>query len=104
VVDRLHGEIPCHEFHHGLQPGEGRAHPHARKAVLGDWRIDHAARAEFLQQALGDLVGALVLRDFLAHDEHVGIAPHFLGHGVAQSLAHRHRHHFGAGQHFAPAS
>ncbi len=55
-------------------------------------------RTELLQQALGDLVGALVLGDFLAHDEHVAVAAHFLGHGVAQRLAHRCRHHFGAGR------
>ena len=46
--------------------------------------------AEFLQQALADLVGALVFGDLLAHQEHVGVAPHLLGHRVAQRLAHGH--------------
>ena len=58
------------------------------------------ARAEFLQQALGDLVGALIFGDLLAHDEDVGVAAHFLGHGVAQRLAHGHGDHFGAGSKF----
>ena len=54
--------------------------------------------AEFLQQALRDLVGALILGDLLAHDEDVLVAAHLLGHGVAQRFAHRGRHHLGAGR------
>ena len=44
--------------------------------------------AELVEQALADLVGALVLRHLLAHQEHVRVAAHLLGHGVAQGLAH----------------
>ena len=63
--------------------------------MFGDWRIDHALGAEFLQQPLRDLVGALIFRDLLAHDEDIGIAPHLLGHGIAQRLADGHCHHLG---------
>ena len=59
--------------------------------MLGDRRVDDALRAEFLQQSLGDLVGALIFGDFLAHHEDVGVAAHLLGHGVAQRFAHGHR-------------
>ncbi len=64
--------------------------------MLGDRRIDHAAIAEFLQQALADLVGALIFRDLLAHEEDVGIAPHLFGHGVAQRIADGLLDHLGA--------
>jgi hypothetical protein len=62
-----------------------RANANAGKAMLGDRRVDHALGAEFLKQALGNLVGALVFGDFLAHEEDVLIGAHFLGHRVAQA-------------------
>jgi hypothetical protein len=64
--------------------------------VLGDRRVDDAVRAELLQQALRDLVGALIFGDLLAHHEHIAVAPHLLRHGVAQGFAHRHGDHLGA--------
>ena len=103
LVHRLHGEIPGHEFHDRLQAVERRAHAQAGKAMLGDGRVDDAALAELLQQALRNLVGALVLGDFLAHQEHQFVAAHFLRHGVAQRVAHRHGHHFRAGRQFGIA-
>jgi hypothetical protein len=56
----------------GFKAAHRRADADAGKAMLGDRRIDHALGAEFLQQALGDLVGALIFGDLLAHHEHVG--------------------------------
>ena len=71
LVDRLHGEVPGHELDDRPQARHGRAHADAGKPLLGDGRIDHALRPELLEQALADLVGALVLRHLLAHQEHV---------------------------------
>ncbi len=98
MVDRLHGEVPGHELDDRLEAGEGRADAHPGEAIFGDRRIDHARRAELIEQALGHFVGALILADLLAHDEHRRIAAHLLGHGVAQRLAHGHAHHLGAGR------
>jgi hypothetical protein len=64
--------------------------------MFGDRGIDDAPGAEFLQQSLRDLVGPLIFCDLFAHHEHIGVAPHFLGHGVAQRFADGHRHHLGA--------
>ena len=83
----------------GFKPGERGADAETGKAVLGDRRIDDAPRAEFLQQALRHLVGALIFGDFLADHEYVGVAAHLLGHGVAQRLAHGHGDHLGAFRH-----
>ena len=96
VVDGLHGEVEGHELDDGLQAREGRTHREAGEAMLGDRRVDDALRAELVQHALADLVGALILADFLAHQEHVRVAPHLFRHGLADRLAHRHRHHLGA--------
>ena len=41
----------------------------------------------FFQQAFGDLVGAVVLGDFLAHEDDVGVALDFLGEGLAEGFA-----------------
>ncbi len=96
LVHRLHGEVEGHEFDDRLQPRHRRTNADAGKAVLGDRRIDHALGAEFLQQALRDLVGALIFGDLLAHHEHIRVPTHFLGHGVAQRLADGHGDHLGA--------
>ena len=82
----------------GFSPAKCRADADPGKAIFGDRRIDHAARSELIEQALGDFVGALILADLLAHEEHRRIAPHLLGHGVAQRLAHGHGDHCGAGR------
>ncbi len=88
LVHRLHGEIEGHELDDRPQPVQRRAHRHAGEAVLGDRRVDHALGTELVQQALADFVGALILRDLLADQEHIGVAAHLQRHGVAQRLAH----------------
>ncbi len=97
LVDRLHGEVERHEFDNRLQAHERGTHAQAGKALLGDRRVDDALGPEFRQQALADLVGALILGDFLAHQEHLVIAPHLLGHRVAQRFAHRRGDGLGVG-------
>ena len=47
----------------------------------------HAPRAELVEHPFGDLVGAVVLRDFLAHEEDVLVALHLLGHGGAEGFS-----------------
>jgi len=66
------------------EPGEGR---------LADRRVDHAARPEAVEHALGHLVRAVVLRDLLAHQEHVLVALHLLGHGGTEGFAELHHGH-----------
>ena len=89
LVNRLHREVHGHELDDRLQSVQRGADRHAGEAVLGDRHVDHPLGAELVEQALADLVGALILRDFLAHQEHVGVAAHLQRHGVAQGLAHR---------------
>ena len=96
MIHRLHGEVERHELDDRLQARKRRADAEAGKPVLGDRRIDHAHGAEFLQQPLSHLVGALIFGHFLAHHEDGLVAPHLFRHGIAQRLAHRHGHHFGA--------
>ena len=87
MVDGLHGKVEGHELDHRTQTRKGRADAETGKAMLRDRRIDHAALAELLQQLARHLVGALILRDFFAHDEHALVAAHLFGHRIAQGVA-----------------
>ena len=98
VVNRLHGEVEGHELDNRVQAAPGRAHRDAGKADLGDRGVDHPLGPEFVQQTLGNLVGALVFAHLFAHQEHIRIGAHFLGHRLAQGLAHGHGLHRRAGR------
>ena len=92
LVHGLHGEVEGHELDDGSEAGEGGADPEPGETVFGDRRVDDPFVAEFLEQPLADLVGALVLGHLLADEEDALVAPHLLGHGVTERLAHRERH------------
>ncbi|KIU01394.1 hypothetical protein QU38_01860, partial [Staphylococcus aureus] len=96
VVDRLHREVEGHELDDRLEAAHRRPRTQAGKAIFGDRRVDHALGTELLEQALRDLVGALILGDFLAHHEDARILAHLLGHRVAQRLANSRLDHLGA--------
>jgi len=93
VVNRLHGEVEGHEFENRAQSGKGRPNRDARKAVLGNRRIDHPARTKLVEKPLADLVGALIFAHLFAHQIHGLVARHFLGHCFAQGFAHGHGFH-----------
>src|SRR5262249_38711602 len=90
--DRLHGEVECHELDDRVEALESSADAEAREAIFGDRRVDHALGTKLLEEALADLVGTLIFRDLLAHQEHRRIAAHLLGHGVAPRFPHGHAH------------
>ena len=96
VIDRLHREVEGHELDDRLQAAHRRAGADAGKAIFGDRRVDHALGAELVEQALGDLVGALIFGDLLAHHEDPVVGAHLLGHRVAQRLADGGLDHLGA--------
>lgn len=56
-----------------MQPSQRSTNRQTRKPVLRDGRINHPLITETIQQPLRDLVGAIVLRDFLAQDEHLRV-------------------------------
>ena len=87
MIDRLHGKIEGHEFDDRAQAAHSRPGAYTGKAIFCDRRIDYPARAKFIEQALGNLVGALILGHLLTHNEHAVITAHFLGHGIAQGFA-----------------
>mmetsp|Transcript_9046 Transcript_9046/g.11787 ORF Transcript_9046/g.11787 Transcript_9046/m.11787 type:complete len:278 (+) Transcript_9046:645-1478(+) len=86
MINRLHGEIEGHEFNDWAKSAKSGTNAKARKTMLGNRRIDDAARAEILQQFTGDFVSALVFSNFLAHDEDGFVPAHLFGHGIAQSI------------------
>ena len=87
LIHRLHGEVEGHELDNRAQTAKGRANTDPGKAMFGDRRVDHPFGAEFVQHPLGDFIGALVLRDFFAHEEDIFVAAHLFGHGITQRFA-----------------
>ena len=98
MVNRLHREVKSHELNDRAKTTHRRADPDSGKTVLGDRSINNPLWTEFIEQALGDLVGALILGDFFAHYEHPGIAAHFLGHRITQGFTDSGGSHIGAGR------
>lgn len=84
----LHGEVEGHEFTNGFQAGEPGPNGDAGKAHFGDGRVDDPLGAEAVEQALGDLVRAVVLGHFLSQQEHTGVARHLLANGGVKRVAH----------------
>jgi len=78
----------------------GRTDPNAGKAMLGNRRVDHASRSEFIEETLADFIGTLIFSDLLAHEEDAIISAHFLGHGIAKRFAHGLGDHLRAGGQF----
>ena len=71
----------------GRRPDHRGADADADEAALGDRRVDDPLLAELLQQALRDLVGAVVVADLLAHEEDAIVLLHLLGHRLIERLA-----------------
>ena len=82
MVDGLHRKVKGHEFDDWTKPAHCGACPNPCKAIFCNRRIDNAARAKFIEQALRDFVSALIFGNFLTHDKHAVIAAHFFRHCV----------------------
>jgi len=87
LVDADPGEAPGHELDDGSQAHAGSADAQAREGGFGDGRVDDALGPVFFEHSFGDFISAVVLGDFLAHEEDVFVAVHFLGHGVAEGVS-----------------
>ena len=93
LVHRQQREVDRHELDDGAQAGHRRADAHADDRVLGDRRVAHALLAELLEQAGGDLEGAVEDADVLAHEHDVRVALHLLAQRGVQRLAVAHDGH-----------
>jgi hypothetical protein len=74
LVHRQQREVDRHELDDRAQAEHRRADAHADDRVLGDRRVADALLAELLEQAGGDLEGAVEDADVLAHQEDVLVA------------------------------
>ena len=87
MINRLHGEVEGHEFNDWAQSTHRRACADAGKAMFSNRRVDHATRAEFVEQSLRYLIGTLIFGDFFTHHENAVVGAHFFGHRIAQRFA-----------------
>ena len=86
VVGELHLDA-------GRQAVGGHADRRADDAGFADRRVEAAALAVFLLQALRAAEDAAEIADILAEDDDVVVAPHRHVHGVADRLDHGHARH-----------
>jgi hypothetical protein len=70
-----------------VQTAKGSADGEAAETALGDGSVDDTLLAEAVQQALGDLVGTIVLGDLLAQDEDLGVGLKLLGKSLIQGIS-----------------
>ena len=93
VVDDLVGcenrKVPRHELDHGPKPGHRRTDADRGKSELGDRSIDDTFVAELLPEPARHLISAVVLGDFLAHDEDVLVSQYFFAKRLIQCVADR---------------
>ena len=67
-------------------PGHGGADGDPGHGVLGKRRGEHPVFAEPFNQATGGALNGLVVIHVEPHDENLGVAGHFLLHGLAQRI------------------
>jgi hypothetical protein len=70
-----------------VQTAEGSADGETAETALGDGGVDDTLVAEAVQQALGDLVGTIVLGDLLTQDEDLGVRLKLLGKSLVQGVS-----------------
>ena len=72
VVDGLHGEVEGHELDDRLETVHRSTATDTRETDFGDRSVDHSLGTESLGQTLGNLVGSVVVGDFLTYGERKG--------------------------------
>ena len=87
LIERDQGKAERHELDDRPETDHRRADAHSGKSVLADRRIDHSIRTKTIEQTLADLVGAVIFRHFLAHQENVRIALQLFRQRFVQGLS-----------------
>ena len=77
------GELQLHDWTLALPGCSDRG---TDEPLLRDRRVQHAIRAELLEQSCGDAERAAVVADVLAEQEHAIVAAHRVGETVADGL------------------
>ena len=89
LIQRQDGEVEGHELDDGPEAEHGRAHSEPRETELADGGVHDPLVSEALEQALGDLVGAVVLGHLLTQEENGVVSLHLLGEGLVQRVSIR---------------
>ena len=90
VVNALHGKVERHKLADWLEAAKPGANSKPSKAHFCDWGVDDAALAVFLQKPAGDLVCAMVLANFLTHQDDALVLLHHLVNAHVQRITDGH--------------
>ena len=88
VVNSLQREIERHELDDRAQAVETSADGNSGESSLTNWSVPDALRTVAVPHTLRHLIGTIVLGDFFADEEDVGVALDFVAHGAVDGLAH----------------
>lgn len=69
-----------------MKTAQGSTNSETAETALGDGSVDNALLAESVQKTLGDLVGTIVLRNFLTEDEDLRVSLELLGQCLVQGI------------------
>lgn len=106
LIDGLHGEVEGHEFANGLHSSatEGSSDGHTGETHLGNWSVDDSVfsvleqesivaenkRSYLAKETSRNLIGTIILGDFLADQNDAFISFHFLVHRHVERISHEH--------------
>mmetsp|Transcript_1397 Transcript_1397/g.2178 ORF Transcript_1397/g.2178 Transcript_1397/m.2178 type:complete len:277 (+) Transcript_1397:316-1146(+) len=90
MIDSLQTEIPSHEFDNRSEIMKGSSNCHSCESSFGNRGVDDSFFSILLIQAFGDLVGPLILGDFLSHDKDGLVAFHLLVNPLANGFTNCH--------------
>ena len=85
-VEREQSEVPGHELDDWPEANHRCTDANPSEAELGNRSIDDAHRPELVEQSLRHFVGAVVLRDFLSHEEDAVVALQLLAKRLGQRV------------------
>ena len=88
LVHRLHREVEGHELDDRPEAGKSGANTKPGEALLGDRRVDDPARPNSCNSPWLTLKAPSYSATSSPISKTHWVAPHFLGHGIAQRLAH----------------
>lgn len=89
MVNSLESEVKGHELNDWAESHQTGANSNSGEASLGNWSVPNTAASIPVPHALRNLVGTVVLGNFLTNQENVWVSLNLLAHRTVDGLANR---------------
>lgn len=87
MIDGLHSEVDCHELDDWGEAHQCRSTAKAGEPTLSDGGVPESVGAMLVDEPLRDLVGSVIVGDFLPYDEDVRVSGELLVESLVESLS-----------------